>query len=65
MLVCDANLKLCCENSNFCKKISQLFYKNGGLRVVISTANLIDNDWRDMENVSAILFLAFMPHPNF
>jgi len=38
------------------KKISQLFYKNGDLRVVISTANLIDYDWRDIENVHAILF---------
>lgn len=31
-------------------KFMLLFYKNGRLRVVISTANLIDYDWRDMEN---------------
>ena len=30
---------------------SQLFYKNGRVRVVVSTANLIAYDWRDMENV--------------
>jgi len=36
--------------------LSQLFYKTGRLRVVISTANLIAYDWRDMENV---LFLSF------
>jgi len=29
-----------------------MFYKTGRLRVVISTANLIDYDWRDIENVS-------------
>ncbi|KAF8182897.1 tyrosyl-DNA phosphodiesterase-domain-containing protein [Pholiota molesta] len=28
----------------------KLFYKTGRLRVVISTANLISYDWRDMEN---------------
>ncbi|KAF9529923.1 tyrosyl-DNA phosphodiesterase-domain-containing protein [Crepidotus variabilis] len=32
-------------------KFMLLFYKNGRLRVVISTANLIAYDWRDMENV--------------
>ncbi|EKM76167.1 hypothetical protein AGABI1DRAFT_45345 [Agaricus bisporus var. burnettii JB137-S8] len=31
-------------------KFMLLFYKNGNLRVVISTANLIAYDWRDMEN---------------
>ena len=35
--------------------ILQLFYKTGRLRVVISTANLIDYDWRDMENVKSRL----------
>ncbi|PPQ68438.1 hypothetical protein CVT25_007831 [Psilocybe cyanescens] len=30
--------------------ILKLFYKTGRLRVVISTANLIAYDWRDMEN---------------
>jgi hypothetical protein len=28
-----------------------LFYKSGRLRVVIPTANFIDYDWRDIENV--------------
>ncbi len=32
----------------FCK----LFYKDGRLRVVVSTANLVEYDWRDIENVS-------------
>ncbi|KAJ3502585.1 hypothetical protein NLJ89_g8817 [Agrocybe chaxingu] len=31
-------------------KFMLLFYKSGRLRVVISTANLIAYDWRDMEN---------------
>ncbi|KXN83273.1 Tyrosyl-DNA phosphodiesterase 1, partial [Leucoagaricus sp. SymC.cos] len=35
-------------------KFMLLFYKNGRLRVVISTANLIAYDWRDMENVRGI-----------
>lgn len=30
---------------------TQLFYKTGRLRVVVSTANLVDIDWRDIENV--------------
>ncbi|KDQ27470.1 hypothetical protein PLEOSDRAFT_51208 [Pleurotus ostreatus PC15] len=30
----------------------QLFYKTGRLRVMVSTANLIDYDYRDIENVS-------------
>ena len=29
----------------------QIWYKTGRLRIVISTANLIDIDWRDIENV--------------
>lgn len=29
----------------------QLFYKSGRLRVVISTANLVPYDYRDIENV--------------
>ncbi|CDO75716.1 hypothetical protein BN946_scf184493.g14 [Trametes cinnabarina] len=28
----------------------KLFYKTGRLRVVVSTANLVDYDWRDIEN---------------
>jgi len=31
-------------------KLLLLFYKSGNLRVVVSTANLIDYDWRDIEN---------------
>ena len=33
----------------------QLFYKTGRLRVVVSTANLIEYDWRDIENVSSTI----------
>lgn len=36
------------------KRELQLFYKTGRLRVVISTANLISYDWRDMENVRPV-----------
>ena len=32
--------------------VPQLFYKSGRLRVVVPTANFIDYDWRDIENVS-------------
>ncbi|KZT19086.1 phospholipase D/nuclease [Neolentinus lepideus HHB14362 ss-1] len=31
-------------------KLMLLFYKTGRLRVVVSTANLVDFDWRDIEN---------------
>ncbi|KAF8511258.1 tyrosyl-DNA phosphodiesterase-domain-containing protein [Hysterangium stoloniferum] len=31
-------------------KLMLLFYKSGRLRVVIPTANLVDYDWRDIEN---------------
>ncbi|KAI0283544.1 tyrosyl-DNA phosphodiesterase-domain-containing protein [Russula brevipes] len=31
-------------------KFFLLFYRSGRLRVVISTANLMDHDWRDIEN---------------
>jgi len=27
-----------------------LFYRSGRLRLVLSTANLVDHDWRDIEN---------------
>ena len=30
---------------------SQLFYKSGRLRVVVTTANFVEYDWRDIENV--------------
>jgi tyrosyl-DNA phosphodiesterase-1 len=32
-------------------KLMLLFNKSGGLRVVVSTANLVPHDWRDVENV--------------
>ncbi|KAF9228232.1 phospholipase D/nuclease [Gyrodon lividus] len=32
-------------------KFMLIFYKTGRLRVVVSTANLVDYDWRDIENV--------------
>ncbi|KAH0833851.1 hypothetical protein J3R83DRAFT_11017 [Lanmaoa asiatica] len=35
----------------------KVFYKTGRLRVVISTANLVDYDWRDIENVGYSTFL--------
>ncbi|KAG1890452.1 tyrosyl-DNA phosphodiesterase-domain-containing protein [Suillus fuscotomentosus] len=31
-------------------KFMLIFYKTGRLRIVISTANLVDHDWRDIEN---------------
>ncbi|KAH9966318.1 tyrosyl-DNA phosphodiesterase-domain-containing protein [Lactifluus volemus] len=31
-------------------KFFLLFYRSGRLRIVISTANLMDHDWRDIEN---------------
>ena len=33
---------------------TQLFYKDGRLRMAISTANFVDYDWRDNENVRCI-----------
>jgi tyrosyl-DNA phosphodiesterase 1 len=36
-----------------------LFYKSGRMRVVISTANLVDYDWRDIENVCLIQQIRF------
>lgn len=33
-------------------KFMLIFYSTGRLRIMISTANLIDYDWRDIENVS-------------
>ncbi|KAG1873180.1 tyrosyl-DNA phosphodiesterase-domain-containing protein [Suillus subluteus] len=37
------------RNGRGCQHM-KIFYKTGRLRVVISTANLIDHDWRDIEN---------------
>ena len=34
--------------------VVQLFYKSGRLRIAIPTANFIDYDWRDIENVRTI-----------
>ncbi|KDQ19959.1 hypothetical protein BOTBODRAFT_152571 [Botryobasidium botryosum FD-172 SS1] len=31
-------------------KLMLLFYKSGNLRVVVTTANFVDYDWRDIEN---------------
>lgn len=39
----------------------KIFYNTGRLRVVISTANLIDHDWRDIENVGSFTFLGSAP----
>ncbi|KAJ7907571.1 hypothetical protein B0H13DRAFT_691553 [Mycena leptocephala] len=39
-------------------KLMLLFNKNGGLRVVVSTANLVPHDWRDVENY---LFVQDLP----
>ncbi len=36
---------------------TQLFYKSGRLRIVVSTANLLEIDWRDIENVRWRLLL--------
>jgi hypothetical protein len=43
----------------------QLFYKSGRLRVVIPTANFVDYDWRDIENVRTVLTgtAALVTHP--
>ncbi|KAF8841337.1 phospholipase D/nuclease [Paxillus ammoniavirescens] len=37
------------RNGRGCQHM-KIFYKTGRLRVVISTANLVDYDWRDIEN---------------
>jgi hypothetical protein len=41
-------------------KFMLLFAKTGGLRVVISSANLVPHDWRDVENVRVVSFLSFI-----
>ena len=41
---------------------TKIFYKTGRLRVVISTANIIDIDWRDIENVSICNCFYFQSH---
>ncbi|EIW76911.1 phospholipase D nuclease [Coniophora puteana RWD-64-598 SS2] len=44
-------------------KFMLLFYKDGRLRVVISTANLIDYDWRDIENAVWLQDVPRRPSP--
>uniref|UniRef100_A0A8H7XX75 Phospholipase D/nuclease n=1 Tax=Psilocybe cubensis TaxID=181762 RepID=A0A8H7XX75_PSICU len=44
-------------------KFMLLFYKTGRLRVVISTANLIAYDWRDMENSVWLQDIPLRPKP--
>lgn len=38
-----------------------LFYKSGRVRVAIPTANFLDYDWRDIENVGSISFILLFP----
>lgn len=38
--------------SSIISQFTQIFYKTGRLRVVVSTANLIEYDWQTIENVS-------------
>ena len=44
-------------------KFFLLFYKSGRLRIVISTANLIDHDWRDIENTVWVQDVPRRPSP--
>ncbi|EGN94780.1 hypothetical protein SERLA73DRAFT_171190 [Serpula lacrymans var. lacrymans S7.3] len=44
-------------------KFMLLFYKTGRLRVVISTANLIDYDYRDIENAIWLQDVPLRPQP--
>ncbi|KAF8637199.1 hypothetical protein AX16_010858 [Volvariella volvacea WC 439] len=44
-------------------KFMLLFYKSGRLRVVVSTANLIPYDWRDMENTAWVQDIPLKPNP--
>ncbi|KAF8513970.1 tyrosyl-DNA phosphodiesterase-domain-containing protein [Gautieria morchelliformis] len=43
-------------------KFMLLFYKSGRMRVVISTANLVDYDWRDIENSVWLQDIPPRPH---
>lgn len=38
----------------------KIFYKTGRLRVIISTANLVDYDWRDIENVGCSTLMGLL-----
>jgi len=44
-------------------KFLLLFYKSGRLRIVISTANLIEHDWRDIENTVWVQDVPRRPSP--
>lgn len=44
-------------------KFFLLFYKSGRLRIVISTANLMDHDWRDIENTVWVQDVPRRPSP--
>ncbi|KIP12180.1 hypothetical protein PHLGIDRAFT_124343 [Phlebiopsis gigantea 11061_1 CR5-6] len=44
-------------------KVMLLFYRTGRLRVVVSTANLIEYDWRDIENSVWVQDVPLRPAP--
>ncbi|KAF8498085.1 phospholipase D/nuclease [Russula emetica] len=44
-------------------KFFLLFYRTGRLRVVVSTANLMDHDWRDIENTVWVQDVPRRPSP--
>ncbi|OJT09751.1 Tyrosyl-DNA phosphodiesterase 1 [Trametes pubescens] len=44
-------------------KFMLLFYKDGRLRVVVSTANLVEYDWRDIENSVWVQDIPKRPSP--
>ncbi|KAI0743057.1 tyrosyl-DNA phosphodiesterase-domain-containing protein [Daedaleopsis nitida] len=44
-------------------KFMLLFYKTGRLRIMISTANLVDYDWRDIENTVWVQDVPKLPAP--
>jgi len=40
--------------SLFLHRFFLLFYKSGRLHIVASTVNLLDHDWRDIENTTLL-----------
>ncbi|EMD34993.1 hypothetical protein CERSUDRAFT_54191, partial [Gelatoporia subvermispora B] len=44
-------------------KFMLLFYKSGRLRVVVTTANFIEHDWRDIENTAWVQDIPKRPTP--
>jgi len=44
-------------------KFFLLFYRTGRLRVIVSTANLMDHDWRDIENTVWVQDVPRRPSP--